>query len=97
MSDVQDVVQHFKADDKLQLQRRNRARTRRFSRNQKLWQVDKGFGKWLHKSLLSLTYMLSHVIHHGNDWNQYGAQVKPAACPFKGVQGDGDLACLKVM
>lgn len=41
--------------------------------------------------------MLSHVIHHGQDWNQYEAQVKPAACPFKGVQGDGDLACLKVM
>lgn len=44
--------------------------------------------------------MLSHVIHHGNDWNRYEAQVKPAAGPFKGVQGEGDLAwlaCLKVM
>lgn len=62
--------------------------------------MDKGFGKWLHKSFLSLKYIFLHVIHHGSDVNQYEAQLKPAVGPFKGVQTEGDLAslaCLKVM
>ncbi len=44
--------------------------------------------------------MLSHMIHHEDDWYWYEAQVKPAAGPFKGVQAEWDLAwlaCLKVM
>lgn len=50
--------------------------------------------------VLSLTYMLSHVIHQGNDWSRCKGQVEPEAGPFKGEQRERHLAwlaCLKVM